>query len=64
MLHSETQPEALRDSGSTPAALRLADALDVPMEHAAQMNIDKLALRYPEKYTDTLAAARLDKAET
>jgi NTP pyrophosphatase (non-canonical NTP hydrolase) len=37
-------------------------ALEVPMEHIAQMNIDKLAVRYPEKYTDTLAAARLDKA--
>jgi NTP pyrophosphatase (non-canonical NTP hydrolase) len=37
-------------------------ALEVPMEHIAQMNIDKLAVRYPEKYSDTLAAQRLDKA--
>ena len=36
-------------------------ALDVPMEHAAQMNLDKLAMRYPDRYSDTLAAARLDK---
>ena len=39
-------------------------ALDVPMEHIAQMNIDKLAQRYPDKYTDTLAAQRLDKQGT
>lgn len=37
-------------------------ALEVPIEHVAQMNIDKLAARYPEKYTDQLAAQRMDKA--
>ena len=29
------------------------NAIGVPMEHIAQMNIDKLAQRYPDKYTDT-----------
>jgi NTP pyrophosphatase (non-canonical NTP hydrolase) len=35
--------------------------LEVPMTHVAQMNVDKLATRYPEKYSDALAAQRLDK---
>jgi NTP pyrophosphatase (non-canonical NTP hydrolase) len=35
--------------------------LNVPMEHVARMNIDKLSVRYPEQYTDLLAAERLDK---
>lgn len=36
-------------------------AINVPMSHIAQMNIDKLRVRYPEAYTDNLAAVRLDK---
>jgi NTP pyrophosphatase (non-canonical NTP hydrolase) len=35
--------------------------LGVPMSEAAQRNIDKLTTRYPEKYSDQLAADRLDK---
>lgn len=37
------------------------DALDVDMQEVAQMNIDKLRLRYPEYYTDRLATERRDK---
>lgn len=37
------------------------NALDVTMQEAAQRNIDKLKKRYPERYTDELAHARLDK---
>ena len=37
------------------------NALDVPMSQVAQINIDKLAKRYPEKYSDRLASERLDK---
>jgi len=35
--------------------------LDVSFEEIMQMNIDKLAKRYPEKYTDEDAIARADK---
>lgn len=35
--------------------------LDMSLEDLLQENIDKLAKRYPEKYTDELASARLDK---
>ena len=37
------------------------DALGVNMAEVAQQNVDKLRLRYPEKYTDALASQRLDK---
>lgn len=36
--------------------------LGVTIEDVALANIHKLAARYPEKYTDELASARLDKA--
>lgn len=35
--------------------------LNVSFEELMQMNIDKLTKRYPEKYTDEHASARLDK---
>lgn len=35
--------------------------LNVSFEELMQMNIDKLTLRYPEKYTDADAIARADK---
>ncbi len=37
------------------------ETLGVSMEEVATQNIDKLALRYPEKYSDRLAHRRLDK---
>lgn len=37
------------------------NALDVTMEEVAAANIEKLSKRYPEKYSDQHAAARLDK---
>lgn len=37
------------------------NALGVTMGEVAQKNLDKLAIRYPEKYTDRLAGERLDK---
>lgn len=37
--------------------------LNVSLEELMQMNIDKLTKRYPEKYTDAHASARLDKVE-
>lgn len=37
------------------------ETLGVDMGEVAQQNVDKLRLRYPEKYTDSLAAQRLDK---
>lgn len=37
--------------------------LGVQMADVAQLNINKLRRRYPEKYDDTLASARLDKTE-
>lgn len=37
-------------------------ALDVDLATVAEGNIAKLRVRYPERYTDDLAAARLDKA--
>lgn len=36
--------------------------LGVSFEEIMQANIDKLALRYPDKYTDAHAIARADKA--
>lgn len=36
--------------------------LDFDMEEILQENIEKLAKRYPEKYTDAHASLRLDKA--
>lgn len=38
-----------------------AAALGTTIGELAQQNIDKLAKRYPEKFTEALAAARLDK---
>jgi NTP pyrophosphatase (non-canonical NTP hydrolase) len=37
------------------------EALGVDMAEVAKQNIDKLKLRYPDKYSDLLAAKRLDK---
>jgi NTP pyrophosphatase (non-canonical NTP hydrolase) len=42
-------------------AANLCNILGITLETAAKRNIGKLALRYPEKYTDELASARLDK---
>lgn len=38
-------------------------AIGAPLEHVAQMNIDKLRQRYPQAYSDQLAADRLDKVD-
>lgn len=38
------------------------EKLGSTMAEVMQANIDKLALRYPEKYTDAAALARADKA--
>ena len=38
-----------------------ATALQGPLDFVAQHNVDKLMERYPDKYSDELAAARLDK---
>ena len=38
--------------------------LGVSMDTVAQENIGKLRLRYPEKYSDELAALRMDKEQT
>ena len=38
-----------------------ANALHMDLGRIAEMNIEKLRTRYPEKYTDEHAAARLDK---
>jgi NTP pyrophosphatase (non-canonical NTP hydrolase) len=40
---------------------RLADAIETSLSEVAASNLAKLRRRYPEKYTDELAAARLDK---
>jgi NTP pyrophosphatase (non-canonical NTP hydrolase) len=37
------------------------NAMQISLEDVAAQNIEKLAKRYPEKYTDYHAAARLDK---
>lgn len=37
------------------------DTLGIDMDEVAKQNIDKLLLRYPDKYTDELASRRLDK---
>jgi NTP pyrophosphatase (non-canonical NTP hydrolase) len=39
------------------------DALGVSMADVANQNIEKLAKRYPEKYTDLHAELRIDKDE-
>lgn len=39
------------------------ESLDIKMEDVARCNIEKLKIRYPDKYHDTLAAKRLDKAQ-
>lgn len=39
-----------------------ANSLETSLEDIATANIVKLKVRYPEKYTDQLAVARLDKA--
>ena len=39
-----------------------AKRLGISMEDLAKQNIEKLSKRYPEKYSDELAHARLDKA--
>lgn len=38
-------------------------ALGVSMEMVAEQNIGKLKVRYPDQYSDELAAVRLDKGE-
>jgi len=38
-----------------------ASSLHCGLSALAQRNIDKLAIRYPDKYTDVAAEARLDK---
>lgn len=38
-------------------------ALGVSMNDVAERNIEKLRIRYPEKYSDALANERLDKVE-
>lgn len=38
-----------------------ADSIGVSMEEMARLNIEKLQLRYPEKYSDIAAEARADK---
>lgn len=42
----------------------MAKALETPIEKIMELNIQKLTKRYPQKYTDELAAKRLDKQET
>lgn len=37
------------------------ETLGVTMQEVAEQNISKLALRYPDKYSDRLAHKRLDK---
>ncbi len=39
----------------------LCQTLGCTLEEIAQANIDKLRVRYPEKYTDAAAVARADK---
>lgn len=39
------------------------ETLGVTMSQAADQNLYKLSLRYPNMYTDELAAQRLDKSE-
>jgi len=39
------------------------DTLGISMEAVAIRNIEKLKLRYPDKYSDTAAIARADKDE-
>lgn len=39
------------------------EALGVDLQEAAEQNLFKLSLRYPDKYSDLLAAKRLDKEE-
>ena len=54
---------AIEELGDILWYVALASAtLDVSMAEIAKMNIDKLRLRYPDQYTDTLAQKRLDKA--
>lgn len=40
------------------------NGLGVPLSFAALCNLDKLRKRYPEKYSNELAIARLDKKES
>lgn len=35
--------------------------LNVTLEEIAQINIDKLKLRYPDRYSDLMASKRMDK---
>ena len=37
------------------------ETLGVTMQEVAEQNISKLALRYPDKYSDRLAHKRMDK---
>jgi len=54
---------ALEELGDLMWFIALAcDTLQVDMELIANRNIEKLAKRYPEKYTDLHAEQRLDKA--
>lgn len=39
------------------------ETLGIDMDEVAQQNMFKLSLRYPETYSDLLAAKRLDKEE-
>lgn len=53
---------AIEELGDSLWFIALAcNALGVPMSQVAQANLDKLARRYPEKYSDKLATDRLDK---
>ena len=40
-----------------------AESLGVTLSEIAQVNIDKLKLRYPEKYSDLFAQRRADKVQ-
>ena len=37
------------------------ESLGVDMSEIAKLNLDKLRIRYPEEYSDSLASKRLDK---
>lgn len=41
----------------------LCTTTGIDLREAAQLNIDKLKLRYPETYSDVFAHQRLDKGE-
>jgi len=41
----------------------VADTIKIDLDDIMAANIAKLAVRYPDKYSDQLAALRLDKSE-